>query len=359
MIAVQPGTQPGMGMGLRGRATAAAGPGARRRRVSVLVVSAVLLLLAAAAPGSRAQLQVGFYDTLCPAAEIIVQEEVSKAVSGNPGLAASLLRLHFHDCFVRGCDASVLLDSTPGNQAEKDASPNASLRGFEVIDSAKTRLEQACFGVVSCADVLAFAARDALALVGGNAYQVPAGRRDGNVSMAQETNGNLPPPTASVSQLNQMFGAKGLSQAEMVALSGAHTVGSAHCSSFTSRLYSYGPSNTGQDPSMDPAYVASLAQQCPAQTAGGPPVDGAVAMDPVTPTAFDTNYFANIVAKRGLLASDQALLADPTAAAQVVGYTNSPDTFQTDFAAAMVKMGAVGVLTGTSGTIRTNCRVAS
>jgi hypothetical protein len=66
---------------------------------------------------------------------------------------------------LQGCDASVLLDSTAGNQAEKDAPPNTSLRGFEVIDSAKTRLEQACFGVVSCADVLAFAARDALALV--------------------------------------------------------------------------------------------------------------------------------------------------------------------------------------------------
>ncbi|KAF8780198.1 hypothetical protein HU200_001863 [Digitaria exilis] len=295
----------------------------------------------------RAQLQVGFYDTLCPAAEIIVQEEVSKAVSGNPGVAASLVRLHFHDCFVRGCDASVLLDSTPGNQAEKDAAPNTSLRGFEVIDSAKARLEQACFQVVSCADVLAFAARDALALVqvGGNAYQVPSGRRDGNVSSAQETSGNLPPPTASVSQLNQFFGAKGLTQADMVALSGAHTIGNAHCSSFDSR-----------DPTMDPTYLAKLAQQCPNQS-GGP--DGTVAMDPVTPATFDTNYYASIVARRGLLASDQALLADPTTAAQIVGYTNSPDTFQADFAAAMVKMGNVGVLTGTAGTIRTNCRVAN
>ncbi|RCV46827.1 hypothetical protein SETIT_9G562600v2 [Setaria italica] len=327
--------------------------GSRERAARLLRLWVVVM---AAAAGARAQLQVGFYDMLCPAAEIIVQEEVSKAVSGNPGVAASLVRLHFHDCFVRGCDASVLLDSTPGNQAEKDASPNTSLRGFEVIDSAKTRLEQACYGVVSCADVLAFAARDALALVGGNAYQVPSGRRDGNVSVAQETSGNLPPPTASVSQLNQIFGSKGLTQADMVALSGAHTIGNAHCSSFDSRLYAYGP-NAGQDPSMDPSYLAALTQQCPNQSGGGP--DGTVAMDPVTPTAFDTNYYASIVAKRGLLASDQALLADPTTAAQVVAYTNSPDTFQADFAAAMVKMGAIGVLTGTAGTIRTNCRVAS
>lgn len=59
----------------------------------------------------------------------------------------------------------------------------------------------------------------------------------------------------------------------------------------------------------------------------------------------------HIVANRGLLSSDQALLlSDPTTAAQVVGYTNSsPETFQADFAAAMVKMGAAGSIR------RTNC----
>lgn len=68
----------------------------------------------------------------------------------------------WHGFVSQGCDGSVLIS---GSSAERNALPNLGLRGFEVIDDAKTQLESLCPGVVSCADILAVVARDAVDLV--------------------------------------------------------------------------------------------------------------------------------------------------------------------------------------------------
>uniref|UniRef100_A0A453EE65 Peroxidase n=1 Tax=Aegilops tauschii subsp. strangulata TaxID=200361 RepID=A0A453EE65_AEGTS len=315
--------------------------------VVAVVVAAVCLRLPAAA---RGQLQVGFYNTSCPNAESLVQQAVASAFANDSGIAAGLIRLHFHDCFVRGCDASVLLVSANGT-AERDAAPNKpSLRGFEVIDAAKAAVEKSCARTVSCADIVAFAARDSINLTGQAAYQVPSGRRDGNFSLDQDALNNLPPPTFTAQQLVDRFANKTLTAEEMVILSGAHTVGRSFCSSFLARIW-----NNTVDTGLSPAYAALLQALCPSS----PNAATTTAVDPSTPAVLDNNYYKLLSLNLGLFFSDNQLRTNATLNTSVNSFAANETLWKQKFVAAMVKMGNIEVLTGTQGEIRLNCSVVN
>ncbi|KAG0580059.1 hypothetical protein KC19_4G144200 [Ceratodon purpureus] len=288
-------------------------------------------------------LQVGHYAFSCPSAESIVRRAMERSMQQDRSIVAGVLRLHFHDCFVEGCDGSVLLDG-PGS--EKTASPNLSLRGFEVVDAAKADLEAQCPGVVSCADILAFAARDAVELSGGLGWPVRAGRLDGRVSIAAQADADIPDPSNTVSQNAEVFARKGLSKSDMIVLSGAHTIGHAHCDSVASRLYPV------PEPGLSEELAARLMASCPPQGSSA-----TMNLDSTTPARFDNNYYTNIINHRGLLHSDQALFTDISTRGEVIfnSLLAAPWTFQ--FSRVMIQMGNIQVKTGQSeGEIRRNCR---
>lgn len=207
----------------------------------------------------------------------------------------------------QGCDASVLLDSTPGSPSEKEnPANNPSLRGFEVIDEAKAEIEALCPQTVSCADIVAFAARDSAFKVGGIRYALASGRRDGKVSLKDEPFQHLPSPSLDAKQLEENFARKGLSLDDMVTLSGAHSIGVSHCSSFSDRLFS----NSSSLP-LDAKFAKELKKKCPAVTDANDPT---VPLDAVTPNRLDNKYYINLKNHRGVLISDQTLFASsPTA----------------------------------------------
>ncbi|KAL0436289.1 UNVERIFIED_CONTAM: Peroxidase 60 [Sesamum radiatum] len=318
----------------------------------IVLLSVVFSTLSGQCQGGDVPLQVGFYKGKCGITDVeaIVGRVVLAQFMKDPTITAALLRMQFHDCFVNGCDASILLD---GNNTEKTAGPNLSVRGYEIIDAAKAAVEAICPGVVSCADIIVMATRDAVALSGGGRYIVQTGRRDGTTSSAK--NVDLPAPSISVSDSIKAFEKKGLDANDMVYLLGGHTVGVAHCSLFQDRLYNF--QKTGKpDPTMDSSLLTALRARCPQNTT----IDNMANLDqnPLSSMIVDNSYYRQIILHRGVLQIDQELALDPLSKPTVTAIANGFD-FSTRFGQAMIKLGAVQVLTGKQGEIRRSCRATN
>ncbi|XP_037494379.1 cationic peroxidase 1-like [Jatropha curcas] len=284
-------------------------------------------------------------------------------------MGASLLRLHFHDCFVNGCDASVLLDPSPTIDSEKNAVANVnSARGFEVIDQIKLEVDKVCGRpVVSCADILAVAARDSVVALGGPTWTVQLGRRDSTTASRTKANRDIPSPFMDLPALITNFKNQGLNKKDLVSLSGGHTIGFARCIVFRNRIYN--EANT-----IDPKFARQRRLTCPRVDGNTnlapldsspaqrrltcPRVDGNTNLAPLdsSPARFDTAYFTDLINKRGLLHSDQQLFVGGSTDGLVKTYSSNAEIFSADFANSMVKMGNIKPLTGKQGQIRCNCR---
>ncbi|KAL2337620.1 hypothetical protein Fmac_012066 [Flemingia macrophylla] len=315
---------------------------ASHKRFSVVLYA---LVYAAFATTAFSSLSSNYYDYSCPNALSTIRSVVEAAVQKEYRMGASLLRLHFHDCFVNGCDGSILLDPSPTIDSEKNARPNfQSARGFEVVDEIKEAVDRACGKpVVSCADILAVAARDSVVALGGPTWDVLLGRRDSTTASREAADASIPAPFFNLSQLISNFKSHGLNEKDLVVLSGGHTIGYARCATFRDHIYS--------DSNISPHFAEELKYICPRE-------GGDFNLAPLDRTAanFDSAYFKDLVNKKGLLHSDQELFNGGSTDALVKIYKHSTVTFHNDFAESMIKMGNIKPLTGNRGEIRFNCR---
>ncbi|KAJ9555821.1 hypothetical protein OSB04_010435 [Centaurea solstitialis] len=299
-------------------------------------------------------LKMKYYHKKCGSISVenTVRDIVWSKVAANPTLAAKLLRLHYHDCFVRGCDGSILLDPVQNTTTEKTAGPNRSVTGYDIIDEIKTTLEAECVGIVSCADIVALAARDAVSFqFKTDMWPVFTGREDGKVSVAAEVGDNLPSANANFTTLMAQFGNKGLNMDDLVILSGAHTIGNSRCVLVARRLYNF----TGKgdaDPSLNATYAQTLRKICPNPQNPATTLE----MDPDSSLTFDSDYFRSLNQHKGLFVSDAALLTNQQSA-QMTEVLQNPNVFFARFARSMVRMGEIEVLTDGQGEIRKHCRV--
>ncbi|KAK3184904.1 hypothetical protein Dsin_032190 [Dipteronia sinensis] len=281
----------------------------------------------------QGQLKIGFYSETCPEAESIVRGFVQDVVLSNPNIAAVLLKLHFHDCFVEGCDGSILIENGPN--AEKHAFGHQGVEGFEVIERAKVLLEDECGRVVSCADIVAMAARDAIALSNGPAYDVPTGRRDGEVSNVSLAN-DMPDVSDSIQQLRTKFFLKGLLDKDLVLLSGIYF------SLPLSLAYACG----GSDPAINPRFLSELKSLYPENGH----VNVRLSIDRGSERTFDKQILQNIKDGFAVLESDSKLNDDIVTKSVIdsyVGFLNPilGPSFEADFVESIVKMGQIGVKT--------------
>lgn len=313
-----------------------------------------LLVLAVMATGVRVsgQLSPNYYVTSCPMVETIVSAWLTANVFTDPTGPAALVRLIFHDCQVGGCDASILLDTQPGIRSEMESEGNFGIRDIRFIDSIKGAVELVCPNTVSCADILAMAARDCVSITRGPYINIPLGRKDGIQASNLEADARLPPSDISADDMMNEFAQMGMTPEESVAILGAHSIGVGHCLNVLNRIY----------PTMDPTLLSSmqsmLSSQCPTEDSGSLNNNTILSNDSSN-FFFDNQYFKDVLAGKGLFKIDSNLAYNPVTLAHVDRFANDQNDFFNVFSSAFVKLVSHGVLTGSAGEIRKNCHMVN
>jgi adenylate cyclase len=216
--------------------------------------------------------------------------------------APQFLRLAYHDAMT--WDPATRMGGANGSIRRPEELARPENRGLADAVKSLTQVKTV-FPELSWADLIAIAGALAVAQCSGPEITVPLGRKDVD-GLSPE--GRLPGRNMNTEQLKERFLSMGLGWRELVALSGAHTLGRVEGVPFTDN-----------------------------------------------PFTFTNSYYKNLMnrragAKAHMLDSDRSLLDCAECKAIVQGYAMDQELFFRDFAAAYVQMTLIG--TGIRGSER-------
>lgn len=226
--------------------------------------------------------------------------DLHNLLSQNKQLAPTLLRLAFHDAGTY--DAKANTGGPNGSvRNELNTPPNVKMDiAINFCEPVKLR-----HPIISYADLYQLAGVVAVEVTGGPKIHFVPGRKD---APPQQDKGSLPNPSPTgsvVGHLRTIFHRMGLSDKDIVVLSGAHTLGRAH-----------------QDRSG---------------------FDGAFTRDPLT---FDNSYYVELMKgdSQGLVKfpTDKALMQDPVFRRYVQVYAQDERKFFKHYAKSHKKMSELG-----------------
>ncbi|KAH6791099.1 hypothetical protein C2S51_006105 [Perilla frutescens var. frutescens] len=299
------------------------------------IIFVISLLKIEGAPNNYNGLSFDYYSKTCPQIEKIVRDQMNNFTKADPNIPAHMLRLVFHDCQVKGCDGSVLLEIVDKkNETKMDSPKNFGITKRELIDEIKSKVEEVCPQKVSCADILVLAARDGIVISGGPDIRVPLGRKDTTIPHSrQEADVGLPRNNVNLTIALQVFFQEAQIDTE------------------EERLY---VDNKTLPPGNEAKFVEHLKKTCP--IGGSNQFTTTLDLDP-TPTVFDNKYYVNVLNGRGLISLDAEFARDSRTFEIVKKFARNKHAFFKAFSSAFLKLSAIGVLTGDQGIVRNKCSV--
>ncbi|KAB5573916.1 hypothetical protein DKX38_001110 [Salix brachista] len=259
----------------------------------VLITVLVLVLQSLSTFGDEQLLVHGYYRETCPMAEQIVRYNLQFAVLKNPRMAASLLRLHFHDCFV---------------------------------------------------------------MRGGPCWEVYLGRKDSLKASFDGANQLIPAPNSSLETLISNFKQHGLDIGDLVALSGSHTMGKAKCSSFRQQIHDASAEEEQYDKyERYTTFRRILRSICPRSGKDNrlAPLDFQTPARFDNNYFINILEGRGLLGSDNVLVKEDH---EGEIRKQVWAYASNQELFFASFANSMLRMGNINVLYGNEGEIRRNCR---